>query len=55
MHRSAHFELPGMPGIGGAVILPGDGHYTASFDRSADYHNLHAGASYVKMIANMIV
>ena len=44
-----------MPGIGGAAILPGDGHYTVTFDRSPDYHNLHAGASYVKMIANMIV
>ena len=55
MHTAATFELPGAPAMPGTFLLRGDAHYSVTFDGDVDYVNHHAGASYVKMIANLIV
>lgn len=44
-----------MPGLRGVYCFPGDNYYVIKFDQSPLYVNHHAGASYVKMIANMII
>lgn len=53
VRKSSLFTLSGDPGIV-PFLLHGDGYYRCAFD-GIPYDNKHAGASYVKHIANALV